>query len=335
VSPRSAALAAPSGDDGIRITAYQDSMRSQVAALISSHYGGAPEERERSFIRFYEHPFQRDRCIRLVALDGDRVVGLEALIYWPYRLGDQRLASFQGVGAVVASDYRGRRIFGRLLDALAQTREFAGIDLLVGFPVRQSFPGLVRDGYAHPLDLAWYARLINPVSVLAPRHCVRTAMGFEQTAEPIEAYRPANGYALADDPDFLAWRRHCRDGAAYRYFHYGSAHGRVRFDLKSNRRGRISELIIGDVTSTSPDAVLLEAGLRELIKAVRAQRCVTILTIALNPQFRDRTLLRCLRQCLFVRLPPKIRFIVKNLRVPGDVEDPGCWRLFRGDIDTW
>jgi hypothetical protein len=310
-------------------------MRSQVGALISSHYGGAPEDRERSFVRFYEHPFQRERCIRLVALDGDRVVGLEALIYWPYRIGDQRLASFQGVSALVASDYRGRRIFGRLLHALAQTREFASIDLLVGFPVKHSFPGLIRDGYAHPLDLAWYARLINPVSVLAPLHSIRADIGFDQAAEPIEAYRPAKAYELARDPDFIEWRRHCRDGAAYRYFHYGSARGRVRFDLKTNRRGRIGELIIGDITSTSPDAVLLEAALRELIKAVRAQRCVTILTIALNPHFRDRTLLRCLRKCLFVRLPPKIRFIVKNLRAPGNVEDPSCWQLFRGDIDTW
>ncbi len=310
-------------------------MRSQVGALISSHYGGAPEERERSFIRFYDHPFQRDRCIRLVALDGDRVVGLEALIYWPYLLGDQRLTSFQGVSALVASAYRGRRIFGRLLDALAQTREFAGIDLLIGFPVKQSFPGLARDGYAHPLDLTWYARLINPVSVLAPLHSIRADMGFAQTAEPIEAYRPANAYVLAHDADFLEWRCHCRDGAAYRYFHYGSARGRVRFDLKSNRRGRITELIIGDVTSTSPDAALLEAALRDLIKAARAQRFVTVLTIALNRYFRDRTLLQGLRKCLFVRVPPKIRFIVKNLGAPGDVEDPSRWRLFRGDIDTW
>jgi hypothetical protein len=332
---RRAALAAPRRDDGIRITAYQDSMRSQVGALIASQYGGAPQQCERRFVRFYEHPFQRDRCVRLVAVDGDRVVGLQAFFYWPYLLGAQRLASFQSGNSLVAGDYRGRGIFGRLLDAPARTREFAGIDLVMGFPVKQSFGSFARDGYANPFDLIWYARPISPVSVVSPRNSTRIVVGFEQVPEPIEAYRPPNAYALANDPDFVEWRRHCRDGAAYHYFHYGSAHGRVRFDLKSNKRGRIAELIIGDVTSTSPDAALLEAGLRDLIKAARAQRFVTVLTIALNPHFRDRTLLRCLHKCLFVRLPPKIRFIVKNLRAPCDVEDPSRWRLFRGDIDTW
>lgn len=333
---RRTTLAAPSRrTDGIRITAYQDSMRSQVGALISGHYGGAPEERERSFIRFYDHPFQRDRCIRLVALDGDRVVGFEALVYWPYLLGDQRLVSFQGVSGLVASDYRGRGIYGRLLTALAQTKEFGGIDLLTGFPVNQSFGSLTRDGYAHPLDLTWYARLINPMSVVSPLDSAAADIGFERAAEPIEPYRPANVCALANDSDFLEWRRHYRDAALYHYFHYGSALGRVRFDLKCNRRGRITELIIGDVASTKPDAALLEAGLRDLIKATRAQRFVTILTIALNCYCRDRTLLQCLRKCLFVRLRSKIHFIVKNLRAPCNVEDPSCWRLFRGDIDTW
>jgi hypothetical protein len=320
---------------GVRIAPYQDSMRSKVGALISSQYGGAPEERERRFVRFFEHPFQRGRCIRLVALDGDQVIGLQALIYWPSLFGDQRLASFQGVSAIVAGNYRGRGIYGRLLAALAEAREFAGIDVLIGFPAKQSFGSLTRDGYVHPLDLTWYARLINPMSVLFARDSAAVDIGFDQVAEPIEAYRPANACVLANDPDFLEWRRHYRDAALYRYFHYGSALERVRFDLKYNRRGRIMELIIGDVASTKPDAALLEAGLRDLIKAARAQRFITALTIALNPHFRDRAILQCLRKCRFVRLPRKIRFIVKNLRAPCTAEDPSRWRLFRGDIDTW
>jgi GNAT superfamily N-acetyltransferase len=322
-------------EQDIRIAAYQDSMRSQVGALISSQYGGAPEERERSFVRFYEHPFQRDRCVRLVALDGERVVGFQAFFYWPYLFGDQRLASFQSGSSIVASDYRGRGIFGRLLAALAQRREFEGIDLIMGFPVKQSFGSFTRDGYAHPLDLSWYARLINPASVMFPLDSAVVDIGFEQVAEPMGEYRPANTCVLANDPDFLEWRRHYRDAAAYRYFHHSSALGRVRFDVRCNRRGRITELIIGDVASTKPDAALLEAGLRDLIKAARAQRFVTVLTIALNRSCRDRALLQCLRKCLFVRLRPKIRFIVKNLRAPCNVEDPSCWRLFRGDLDTW
>jgi hypothetical protein len=322
-------------DDGTRITAYDDAMRPQVIALICSEHGGSPAEHEKNFIGFYEHPFQRERCIRLVAMDGDRVVGLQGFFYWPYYFGDERLASFQSGSSLVARDYRGRRIFARLLEHLDATKERGRIDFLIGFPVRGAFGSFIRNHWTNPLDLTWYARIINPIAILSPLKLSQLQMQFDRASEPIEAYRLANAYSLAVDLDFLEWRRQYCEGTPYYFFHYSSPRGRVRFDLKPRQRGRIAELIIGDVTSTSPDAELLEAALRGLIRAAQAQRFITILTIALNSKFRDGVLLRSLRRCLFVRLKPKIHFIVKTFKTSCHVEDPTRWRLFRGDIDTW
>jgi GNAT superfamily N-acetyltransferase len=322
-------------DDGIRITAYENAMRPQVIALICSEYGGSLAEHEKNFIGFYEHPFQRERCIRLVAMDGDRVVGLQGFFYWPYCFGDERLSSFQSGSSLVERDYRGRRIFARLLEHLDAARERARIDFLMGFPVKESFGSFVRNHWANPLDLSWYARVINPFTILSPRNLSQTQMQFDGAPEPIETYRLENAYSLATDPEFLEWRRQYREGTACYFFHHSSPSGRARFDLKLRRRGRIAELTIGDVTSSSPDAELLEAALRELIRAAQAQRIITILTIALNSKLRDGVLLRSLRRCLFVRLKPKIHFIVKTFRASCHVEDPTRWRLFRSDIDTW
>jgi hypothetical protein len=322
-------------DDGIRITAYENAMRPQVIALICSEYGGSLAEHEKNFIRFYEHPFQRERCIRLVAMDGDRVVGLQGFFYWPYCVGDERLASFQSGSSLVARDYRGRRIFARLLGHLDATRERARIEFLMGFPVKQSFGSFVRNHWANPLDLTWYARIINPFTILSPLNLSQVEMQFDKAPESIETYRLGNAYSLTVDLDFLEWRRQYCEGTRYYFFHYSSPRGRVRFDLKPRQRGRIAELIIGDVSSTSPDAELLGAALRELIRAAQAQRFITILTIAMNSKFRDGALLRSLRKCYFVRLKPKIHFIVKTFGASSHVEDPTRWRLFRSDIDTW
>src|SRR5262249_56811030 len=57
--------AAMSLDDGIRIAPYGHAMRSQVAALICSEYGGSPEEARAAVGRFYDHPLPRERCQRL------------------------------------------------------------------------------------------------------------------------------------------------------------------------------------------------------------------------------------------------------------------------------
>jgi GNAT superfamily N-acetyltransferase len=324
-----------SSDDGVRIIAYEDAMRSQVITLICSEHGGSLVEHEKNFIGFYEHPFQRERCIRLVAVDGHRVIGLIGLFYWPYSCGDERLASFQLGNSLVARDFRGRRIFTRLLGHLDDIREREHIDFLIGFPVKEAFGSFVRNHWTNPLDLTWYARIINPFTILSPLNLSQMQMQFDRAPELIEAYRLENAYSLAADLDFLEWRRQYREGTPYYFFHYSSPIGRVRFDLKPRQRGRIAELTIGDVTSTSPDAELLEAALRELIRAAQAQRFITILTIALNSKFRDGVLLRALRRCLFVRLKPKIHFIVKTFRASCHVEDPTRWRLFRSDIDTW
>ena len=51
----------------MNILRYQDWMRPQVIEMFAQEYGVDPVQFERQFIEFYESPFQKDHCVRIVA----------------------------------------------------------------------------------------------------------------------------------------------------------------------------------------------------------------------------------------------------------------------------
>ncbi|HEY2322186.1 MAG TPA: glycosyltransferase family 4 protein, partial [Thermoanaerobaculia bacterium] len=78
-----------------RVMPYDQSMASQVAELFHRHYGTSHADFLDRFVRFYEHPYQRGRCLRVVALEGSRVVGFLGCVVWPYVLDGREFRSFQ------------------------------------------------------------------------------------------------------------------------------------------------------------------------------------------------------------------------------------------------
>jgi GNAT superfamily N-acetyltransferase len=322
--------------DTIRIATYDRAMRPGVAALFVRGYGGRAAEWEANFGRFYDHPYQRERSIRIVALDAERVVGLQTFFYWPYRFDSEEVASFQSGSSLVDPDYRGYGVFARLLAHLDDIEARSKIDFLMGFPVEASFHSFLRNGWANPLDLAWYARIIRPLSVLSRVDRNRIDLDFDRQPEAIDSYHLQQAYTLTTDASFWEWRYQLGNEISHRYFHHKTSSGCVRFDLKLNQRGRIIELIIGRVAATTPGAALLDEGLRALVRAAVGHRHVTILTVALNRQFRGDALLPCVRRRLFFPLRPRIHFIVKDVNGRrAELMEARRWRLLRSDLDTW
>jgi hypothetical protein len=310
-------------------------MRDQVVDMIVAQYGSQRDAQEQHFARFYEHPYQRDRGIRLVALDQRKVVGFQSFFHWPYRRGSRQLEVFQSGNSLVDAAYRGRQIFARLLNHLDRLKDLRQIDFLVGFPVQMSYGSFIRNGWANPLNLSWYAKVIHPTSVLLRPDLSTVATTLDSRPEAIDAHHADDMYALSKDAEFESWRSAYGQGSRHLYFHHHAFGGDVRFALKFNRRGSIAELILGDVVASKPDPELARSALRALARVVRQHRFVTILTVALNRHCRDGVLLRELRRVLFFRLRPEIYFIVKDFGGFPDITDPTRWRLFRSDIDTW
>lgn len=324
------------GKDGLRIGYYDDWMFDQVIDMIVEQYGRDRDAEAELFRRFYEAPFQRDDGIRLVALDGDRVCGFQSYFYWPYMFAGQRLRSFQSGNSLVSADYRGRRIFSRLLNFLEELEDHPQIDLLMGFPVQMSYGSFIRNGWDNPLDLSWYVRPVHPLSALGGRELGPGDWNFDREPESVEVVYPAGTFALSKEEDFSQWRRSYPSlNAEHLYFHHGEGDKTIRFTLKPNRRGRVQELIIGDIVRNSEDPALLVNGVRELVRAARGQRGLTALSVALNRKSADAKLERTFKRRGFFRIRNEIYFIVKPVKQMAEAVDPARWQLFRSDIDTW
>ena len=326
--------------DGIRIGYYEDWMFDQVIGMFVAQYGVGPEQQRTSFRQFFEAPFQLSQGIRLVALDGQTVCGFQSYFYWPYCYRGTSLRTFQSGNSLVSEKYQGRQIFARLLNFLAEanTSNRPEIDFLMGFPVEMSYGSFIRNKWANPLDLGWYTRLIHPFSVVRTYKPERSDWRFETVGEEVKAYYEERQITLSKDVEFAKWRRASSRDAVPQYFylHYHDANGTIRFELKPQRRGLINELVLGDIVRSSPDPSLLRVGLKNLIRVAKEHSFLTILSIALNEQSADRSLLRTLKACGFFKLKNRIHFIVKPL---GDsfpeCTDPSSWNLMRSDIDTW
>ena len=283
----------------VRVAPYEEWMRAPVAELFHQQYGGSREAFLDRFERFYEHPYQRDRCIRVAAVDGDRVAGFVAACFWPYFFEGRRCDSFQVVDVLVGERYRGRGLLQRML--LDLKAEF-----LVAFPVRALAKIFLRDGWGeHVLDLQWSVRILNPFAFLFPEKTFRTTRPAVASA--------TSGFRLTSERDFLEWRDHY--AGPHEYF---ESRG-VVFELKRNRRKRLlRELIVGDVRAS--EGADIAGAFDDLARA--AGRRVSFLSVAAN----DAPLRKINRT---------IPFFVKRFSTDAPVTDPSKWTLYRSDIDTW
>ncbi|HEY2324448.1 MAG TPA: hypothetical protein VGJ82_16430, partial [Thermoanaerobaculia bacterium] len=156
--------------------------------------------------------------------------------------------------------------------------------------------------WKHVLDLQWYVKLLNPFG--------------EGIAEaPSARSESPSRLRLANDSDFIAWRRgYSRHN---RYVMHGP------FELKPvRRRAVLCEMIIGDVRAEDADFAALAKNVRG----------AAYLSIALNPL---DPLVSAVKNAGFRKINRTIHFVVKAFASEELVTDPERWRLFRSDIDTW
>lgn len=322
----------------ISIEFYQDWMFDQVIDLFVAEYGFDPGQQREVFSRFYEAPFQKSQGIRLVALDGEIVCGFQSYFFWPYRYQGRELRTFQSGSSLVSPNYRGRQIFARLLSFLGgvEPANRTKIDFLMGFPVKMSYGSFMRNKWSNPTDLVWHARLIRPLSVLTSNRPEVRDWGFDIEREQFPFFYPIEQFTLSKEPEFENWRMNAQKIASqYFYFHHYHNGGTIRFDLKPNRRGRINELIIGDIVRSSPDPGLFESGLQALIRAAKKHSFLTILTIAINELSSDKSIAQIIGKNGFFQLKKRIHFIVKTIDPYPPSLDASLWNILRSDIDTW
>jgi GNAT superfamily N-acetyltransferase len=324
---------------------YEPSREDGVVALVCRYYRRREAAQKEHFRRFFDHPFQENECLRFVALEGDRVVGHMTYFFWPYEYRGSRLRSFQTGNVLVDDSCRRKGVFRRLLCRFDEVRQQRGIDLIVGFPVEASRPGLQGAGWKVVADLAWYVRIVSPLSVVLSAGPDRVYESLDREPRPIEEAPRPDSVVLSRDADFLAWRRGVAKGDLYAYFHHEDSGHRLRLDLRLKRRrvrvfgtGRTSparEMMVGGVHSSSRDPAFVEAGLNRLATTMRRNRIAALLSIALNEQSNETFVLEGVRRSGFRRIKKTYCFMVRFYADEDELARPELWNVFRGDADTW
>jgi GNAT superfamily N-acetyltransferase len=295
----------------------------------------------------------------LIALDGERVVGVRLFLRWTLQAGDRLLRAVRPVDTATHPDYQGRGIFRRLTtDLLEQLEENDPVDLVFNTPNLNSLPGYLRMGWSAVGTLPVHISPVRPVSFLRGALRARNATAAGKPGTTAVAMATARSSPLAgaevafhDVPalerllagqgpnprlhtplsvDYLRWRYADAPELDYRCIQAfrggvlaGVGFGRVR------TRAALTELTLGDVI-TLPGDTRAAAGLLRAARhsgvdhvAVHAAPGSTIGSVALRS--------------MFVKTPGRgIRLVARQTeRSPADLLDPDGWGLSLGDLEVF
>lgn len=318
----------------MEIKLYEPWMKYQVYKMFCEQYGRSEEEVAYTMEQFYEHPFQKEKCIRLVALDGDKVVGFQSLFYWPYYKNGKVYNSFQSGNSLVHPDYRGKGIFQNLLRYLDDYNKKLNIDFLIGFPVEMSYKSFIKCKWDNPLNLVWYVSIVNPFAFLFNFKKIKKIFNDKEDIT-INQKLYEGAYRLHRDEAFKNWFLSSRDKSVYFYFHYIEGQSSVQFSLKLHHRNRwIHELIIGDIQTNTDDPKILKKAFQKLRRIALFSLRVTLISIAIN-EHASLNLKEVLLKSGFFKTKKSIYFITRNYSEETDINKAENWILYRSDLDTW
>ncbi len=313
------------------IQKYEDWMRPQVVALFDMEYATGTTQFDTLFGLFYEQEFQRKECIRIVALEGERVAGFQSFFYWPVVINGREVRSYQSGNSLVHPDFRGKGLFGKMLNYIHEPESGFDAELLIGFPVEASYNSFMRNGWKNPFNLQWYIKPMNPVLSFfsSPEKQLLKAFGNRQTnnvrADTSLVY-------VAQRDDFDLYRFGYETGDFYR-FTFEQEGKKAFFEMKAQRRKRIiRELVIGKFLTTHADEDFMRMAILSLMREVKRSANFTLISFAVNSE--SRMLTRVLNDLGLRAIDKKIYFIAKGALAEG-VTDWSNWWMFRSDIDTW
>jgi hypothetical protein len=316
----------------ITIKAFEPWMGPQVIKMFSEFYGKPEADVLSIQNKFFNHPFQKNKVIKIVAMIDEKVIGFSSFSYWPYKKEGVLYNSYQVGNAMIHPDYRGKRIFPMLLKYVDDHHEKLGVDFLFAFPhITASYPSFMRFGYINPFDLIWGIKIINPLAFLFNYKAILKR--FSPSAEEF-IQNESSFYKLERTKDFDDWFFASRAENNYAYYNYKDGVNKVTFYLKSNKRGKwINELIIGDIRTNGNDPVALKKAFSTFFSIVRRAKSVTIISIAYNDHLKSIKNLIFSKK--FRKIKPVIHFVYRNYLKEIDLSKIGEWELYRGDIDTW
>lgn len=334
----------------------------EVLALLSETMAGGPTGSRTMDYFVWKHranPFGASPGV--VALEGDRIVGVRLFLRWHLALGGRRVRAVRAVDTATHPDYQRRGIFKsltlRLLDQLEQDEN---IQLVFNTPNADSRPGYLRMGWrpvgvlpvrispVRPVRFlrgvrgASHANASGSADAVAPggkassvRPCpaptARAVLAASrEVADLLEARAVPERLHTPLSPAYLDWRYAEAPGLDYRAFPVyrggrlvGLGLGRIR------TRASLTELTLGDVIVAQGDRRAARAVLQ-----VARQSGVDHVALHATPgsEVGDVALTSG-----YLTVPGSGIGLVANPRAgcPDGVLDPGRWGLSLGDLEVF
>lgn len=320
--------------DNIRIQLYEPHMKQQVAKLFELEYKISDVEFGNFMSRLYDHPYQKNKCIQIVALDGEKVIGFQSFFYWPYCYNNSTYKSYQSGNSLVHPDYRGKRLFARMLNFIHENPVGKEVDFLMGFPVQASFNSFIKNGWDNLFNLQWYVKLMNPFGIVFSKNNLRKYLT-ETTKQ--NGFDTLNAIHLCEESEFREWKKQLvYEPDSYYQYTYCKGEKIISFDLKIQvRKKLINELVIGSIRFDEKSKDEVNNAIVELIKTIRKAACVSMVSIAINETFQTPEIKNYFNKVGFKKIENKIFFIVKPLKKELPVTTASLWNIGRADIDTW
>lgn len=327
--------------DLIEIVRMEPWMIPGMAELHVLQYGGDLNQEVAKFTHRFASPFSRNRgAIVLVGLSGERVVAMQTYTPWPYRVGGQSFRSLQSGATLVHLDFRGRKLFQRMLAEGTRIATDQGDDFFMGFPVQMSYGGFIKDNWSDMGRLRWWTKPLRPVRLVTQRLKRQFSSGPLTIGEVVtpEALRShlatRDGFTLSNEDDFLQWRYGNSESGKYRLIRYSKGDKQVGFVVKANQSHGFHELLVGEIRSNEWSSVFLAKGLADLCREARLNPEIAGISLAvLSPQQPLQTAL-----LLNGFIPNKFTapLIIKPLLQNPGLTEPERWRGTNLEhIDAW
>jgi len=317
----------------IEIIPYEFWMKQEVSKMFNKQYGVSEQTFSSLMDDFYDHPYQKDKCIRIAAIEKKVIIGFQSFFHWPYTLNNKIFNSFQSGNSLVHPEHRGKGIFQKLLNYFdSELQKKLDVDFLIGFPVEESKNSFIRNNWKNILNLNWYIKLCNPARILFSVNEKKINNKF--SLEHVFINESARTLRLIKSPEFIHWRKSYSSTTKYFNYEYFENSNKMCFQLKLNKRKHfIKELVIGDMQCNNYDEKFIYQGIHQLNK-IAFSAGITFMSVALNKASSDG-FAKIFNKVGFKETNRNINFIIKNFISLSELTNHECWTLYRSDIDTW
>jgi len=301
-------------------------------------------------------------AVGFVAVDAGQIVGQYVVLPTWLRLDDEVVLGALSLDTMTHPNYRGQGMFVTLAKACMELAAKSGVEVLYGFPNKNSFPGFIRRlNWDHTGDIPRWVRPLHSAALndlesarlltSLPGVKRMAALGFHllprgkssprgieiRKGRPSEkdldslvmGLRASKGLCRIErSPDWLKWRFDPKSEHAYEWvtaYRRESAQACVIWGVTMECGGVLSDLLGSD-----PEA--LEAATSAAVRRAKEKK-VAYLTALTN----ETQAIKALKSCGFIRrkgMPLIVRSLTTR-NLGGNIHDHASWRISSADVDTF